>query len=353
MKLGEYSIKDFDPHTASEDLLNDTIIFCNKCLIELGSEENVLSTEETKKQWKERGPEKKHIIKIIMSNKEKKEKVVGYGQIIIETPESSTFEDNKHLGHLFIGIQKEYRRKGLGTKLVRILMGEINKIGYVETLATSASNDSAHKFIAKLGGIKSFTSESTKLPLNDVNWRLMEEWRLKGQKLAKEEDVKLITHENGVLDMDIHEFIDLYNVILSQEPSGDMNVKRIVEVEKWKEEERKIKEKGDKRIYKITKEKDGTISGFTGIYFNPKTSNFVRQLMTGVKEEFRGRGLGKWLKVDMLYYIKGNFPSVRYIESGTEVTNAPMQTINKKMGFKVHSTITWYNLNIDEVDKIL
>lgn len=55
----------------------------------------------------------------------------------------------------------------------------------------------------------------------------------------------------------------------------------------------------------------------------------------------------------MLFYIKENYPSVRYIESGTAVTNAPMQTINKKMGFKVHSTITWYNLNIDEVDKIL
>ena len=55
-------------------------------------------------------------------------------------------------------------------------------------------------------------------------------------------------------------------------------------------------------------ESDGKISGITEIGFNPKTPYRLGQGTTGVQEQYRGRGLGKWLKADMLMLIRGKYP---------------------------------------------
>ena len=61
----------------------------------------------------------------------------------------------------------------------------------------------------------------------------------------------------------------------------------------------------------------------------------VEQGLTGILKEFRGKGLGKWLKAQMILYVKENYSEVTYITTGNAEHNAPMMSINNRLGFKM------------------
>ena len=93
------------------------------------------------------------------------------------------------------------------------------------------------------------------------------------------------------------------------------------------------------KTYKLftfrTIEPDGKISGLTEIRFSEiNTPELLNQALTGVKSIYRGRGLGKWLKALMLLYIRENLPQAKYFITGNAEHNAPMLSINDRLGFK-------------------
>jgi mycothiol synthase len=67
---------------------------------------------------------------------------------------------------------------------------------------------------------------------------------------------------------------------------------------------------------------DGRLSGVTEIYYHPERPHVVEQEVTGVLEAERGRGLGKWLKTDMLLFIKEQHPDVEFISKGNATADA-------------------------------
>ena len=54
---------------------------------------------------------------------------------------------------------------------------------------------------------------------------------------------------------------------------------------------------------------------------------------TGIHRNFRGRGFGKYLKATTTLALMKEVPSLRYILTGNEESNAPMLQINRYMGF--------------------
>ncbi len=79
----------------------------------------------------------------------------------------------------------------------------------------------------------------------------------------------------------------------------------------------------------------------------------IMQLLTGVKKEYRGRGVGKWLKADMLLYIRDNFSETKYIQTDNAISNAPMISINDRMGFKLNIAQTMYKFDLAKLDRKL
>lgn len=75
----------------------------------------------------------------------------------------------------------------------------------------------------------------------------------------------------------------------------------------------------------------------------------VLQSLTGVGEAFRGRGLGKWLKADMLLHVRDRYPEVRCIVTGNADVNAPMLSINTRMGFKTFLSNTAYQFQLNDL----
>ncbi len=72
-------------------------------------------------------------------------------------------------------------------------------------------------------------------------------------------------------------------------------------------------------------------------------------MLTGVKDHHRGRGLGKWLKSEMMFFIKEKYPKATVLCTGNADSNAPMLSINNRMGFKRELAFTSYKWEINKL----
>ena len=103
----------------------------------------------------------------------------------------------------------------------------------------------------------------------------------------------------------------------------------------------------------ITMEPSGEISGLTEMRHNPNRKTMISQLLTGVQENHRGRGLGKWLKASMLLKIRETFPEVKTITTGNATSNAPMLSINNRLGFKLYKETVGAQITLEQLGKYL
>ena len=75
--------------------------------------------------------------------------------------------------------------------------------------------------------------------------------------------------------------------------------------------------------------------------------------MTGVLKAERGRGLGKWLKAQMLLHIRETYPVAIYINSSSASVKKPMLSINQRIGFQEYQQFVFYKLQISALKNYL
>lgn len=182
--------------------------------------------------------------------------------------------------------------------------------------------------------------------LKDVNWDLIDEWREIAKRKAPGVTLELF---EKIPEKDLNDFCILYTETMNQAPSEDLAGEMIITSESRRSDEQTYSEKGCEWITIISREPSGTISGLTEIFYHPSNAHWVEQELTGVKKEYRGRGLGKWLKAEMLFYIKERLPNVEFIETGNNDTNEPMLAINNNMGFRRYKSEIFYEFKIENL----
>jgi len=75
------------------------------------------------------------------------------------------------------------------------------------------------------------------------------------------------------------------------------------------------------------------IVGLTLAELRVKYPKEASQAMTGVVEQYRGRGLAKWLKAAMYFKLGEDFPENKKIITMMRAVNEPIQHINMQMGY--------------------
>lgn len=79
---------------------------------------------------------------------------------------------------------------------------------------------------------------------------------------------------------------------------------------------------------------NGRIAGHTNVMVDLETME-ASQHMTGVRETYRGRGFGLWMKSAMYFRLREDFPELRSIATDTLAQNSYMQAINRSLGYEV------------------
>jgi GNAT superfamily N-acetyltransferase len=91
----------------------------------------------------------------------------------------------------------------------------------------------------------------------------------------------------------------------------------------------------------------------TEITYTPQQPHLIEQELTGVRQAYRGRGLGKWLKAEMLFFIRSEYPDARFVDTGNADHNAPMLSINQRMGFENLLSQTFFEFDVGDLSQRL
>jgi mycothiol synthase len=343
----KYRIVEFDPSTALEDLLERYFDFEDRMFRELEPEDPLPLRERRRESIRGTNPHRRVFLWIVIEDVEGEEEVVGKGEIAFVGEEDIDCEEYGHIGTVSLGVDERFRRQGLGTELLRKLVERAVEEEKIRTVETFSFQESGWRFCDKYGGKVALEAAQNRLWLGEVDWEMMEEWRNEGAE--RNGETRLVSF--GVVPEEmLEEFVDLYNEIVNEVPLGELEMRERVTPASRREEEARI---GPGWYTKVSQEADGRLSGLTEVVHDLAMPYRVEQELTGVRNEHRGRGLGKWLKAEMMFFVRDELPGVKYINTGNADTNAPMVSINERMGFKRHQTELCYRFELEALQLLL
>ncbi|OLS27338.1 MAG: hypothetical protein HeimC2_11750 [Candidatus Heimdallarchaeota archaeon LC_2] len=340
----QHNIEEIDFETVSDEILEQNYHFSMVIRKENDPDEPDLPQDLWMKIMRQVDPKYSNYRWMIREGK----KVIALATLTTVPETAPNYETDKHISFLRVNVLPDYRQQGYGSRLTITSILNIKEIETITTVFSEAILESGKKFNEKFGGKVSQTGSENRLRLDEVNWDLINNWKQAGEQLGEREDVK-IEHFHDCPEDILTEYTDLYTETMNQQPLGDYDGKIIVTPQSRRDDEQREKERGLLWYTMITRESDGSICGLTEMYYHPSTSHKGYQNLTGVKEKYRGRGLGKWLKAHMLEWYYAKYPDIKYITTGNATTNKPMLSINDRMGFKKFLEGTSYSFKKEDL----
>lgn len=334
-----------DTTNCADELLEHLLDFGDEMGREKDSDHIPEPRHMRKASWRRKNPEM-DIFRYIATIEGK---VVGYAGLGHTTPLSPAFDEIKHMAWVWTEVLPQYRNRGIGTQLAKQVVTKATERG-IAVLEADSAVEEGHKFASKLQGELIMEGGINRLYIENVDWELMQKWVKDGPKRAP--GVKLLEFSDVPEDI-IQEYVELYSETENQAPTdGTEYVTRVSPESRRREEERK-KELDIVWLTLVAQEEDGALSGLTEVYYYPALKIKISQELTGVKQEYRGRGLGKWLKSEMLLRLKQRYPDIRFVDTGNADTNAPMLAINHQMGFSAHIKDKDYKFEVSKLAEML
>lgn len=338
-----YTFKIFNPKTASDKLWDDYYSHHTNIEKEIFPDDPVQSKEMFIKSIS--NPDPYFQIYRWLVRESSNNIVIGDAHLDFYNTSSPSYEANKNISFAEVSVHKNYRRKGIGSELIRLMLKKAHEEGK-EIFQSWGIPDVSTGFFERYGGKVASREEENRLLISDVDWSMTDRWREEGPQRATKVSLDQFS---SVSEEDIEEFCQIFTEVLNQVPKEEIEWEAIITPKTRREREKRDQNMGNTRITIISREYDGTISGLTETIYSSDRPTMIFQGLTGVKNEFRGRGLGKWLKAEMLQHIKDNFPEVTTIATDFALVNKPMIAINRRIGFKPYKILLGYKFQVEKL----
>jgi len=341
-----YELKDIDNSMVEEQIFDSYIDYTNDLFVELYPKDPIPPKEYTKLRMITKIPGEKNYRRVLLIEG----KICAHYFMKIRTEESPEYEKNKNIADLFLLVRKELNYIKYAKILLLDAIEKLKKFEVIDTIETCCYRNRVKNFWENLEAKVAIEGAQSRLYLEEVDWSMVEEWRRKGHKLAKKENIELIEFDKCPAEI-IEKYAKLYTDIMNLVPIGDFEWRpAVLTPKKIRESEERFDKLGYKWLTFVTKESNGELSGITEIFYHPARPHYVEQELTGVNLDFRGRGLGKWLKAEMLELVRIRYPDVKYIMTDNANSNAPMLSINERLGFQRYLEEKCYSIKIANID---
>jgi len=262
--------------------------------------------------------------------------------------------DNEHLADFKIEVLPEHRHQGIGRQSLKLLLQFAKK--HKRTLMISATTDripEAAILFEHLGARKGLGMHINQLKLSEFDKTLVQKWLQQSED--KHSDFELGFLEGAYPDMLIDEIAALYQEVGNDQPRDALEVEDMkFTPEIMRQDEKSMFARGNQRWTLYLKDRaNGKIAGLTEVFWNPNRAMILNQGFTGIYPAYRNKGLGRWLKAEMMDKILNEQPEVEFIRTGNANSNAPMLKINVEMGFKPYIANTIWQVETEKVENYL
>jgi GNAT superfamily N-acetyltransferase len=343
------SIEEFVPKEATQEDWEKYHIFRKRRQEIVNPEDPEVEDEPVEQMMKTESKDDKQY-RYLVYEEGVKDKIIGQLICTVFLSTSPSYKGNEQIIQVSIAILPEYQKKRVGTALLTKAVDLSKEIGKTKMLLDS-SEVSGKAFLKAIGAKIALEGSENRLALEEVDWVMINQWIKEGEERSPTAVVKIFKDiPEGIED---HLF-EVYTETLNQQPLGDLDIgAMVITPEVYKEQKERLGSIGGEFVISIVHEEDGKISGISDIVCIPARETIISQNLTGVQSEYRGQGKGKWLKAKMLIYIKENYPKVKFIATGNATTNAPMLSINHRMGFKLYKESLMGQIEIQKIEEYL
>lgn len=346
--LNELIIESFDPNTASEQIWEAYFHYSEKGYFEERLGDPPPPRELVRRDLLTHFPGYESKRWLVFKD-ESRTSVIASLILGYSVQDDPAYELNKNLAWPRIFVDRNYRRTGIGRQLLSLLIEEVRKINR-SSLEAFASIPDGIDTCRHLGGLDAICSSENRLDMDHVDWEMVEQWVVQGTQNNPE--TKIIQCSAVPEDL-IADFCNVLTECSQTSPHGELESRDVYTTELRRTWEQKDAERGKERITLFTLEPDGHISSITEMTYIPEMPDRLFQEWTGVKVSDRQRGLGKWLKAQMLLRVRQRYPNVQIVITGNADNNESMLSINRRLGFKTFRSGITFKFDVQELSKQL
>jgi mycothiol synthase len=260
-------------------------------------------------------------------------------------PGTPAYEANKHLFWADLYVRPDHRRRRIGSSWMPVLLELMDRHGCT-VAGTGIEENSGHAFLKWLGAEAKLAGAENRLKLADVDWAMAQRWIDDGQRRSPKTQLEF--YEGRMPEDMWEEFAPQLTSLLKNIPFEDLDIGEILVTPDHMREWYARMDLGRELQYTVlTREPDRVISAMTDTSWGPYRPTILEQRFTGVRTDARGRGLGKWIKAEMLVRLRKIHPEIEWVVTDNAGSNAPMLGINKQLGFKQYRAQTEYQISRD------
>jgi GNAT superfamily N-acetyltransferase len=246
-----------------------------------------------------------------------------------------------------VGVIATSRRQRIGSALLnqaRILMHEMGKT----TLNLSSHTASGHAFITHAGGTAKHRTVENRAQMAGLDWPQLRQW----EDGVTQHGLVWERHAPRLDMAFIESLLPDFTRLIGDIPLGDLEQPPIrYEMQGYRQWYETMDRVGGAHHLVVLRAPDGSVAGLSELGWDPRTPDRVWQQLTATDRAWRGRGVARALKAAMLRQVHEHHPNVVVMITNNAEVNAPMLSINARVGFKVHRRHVDYQVSRDALDE--
>jgi GNAT superfamily N-acetyltransferase len=267
--------------------------------------------------------------------------------------EFSLTEHNRHVANFLVEVHPKMRGRGIARELLHQVANIARNANRPLLISwTSSFVPAGDAFMQRIGGKVALQMWAYQLEMRDLNRQAISDWL--GRSGSLESDLEFGFWAGEYPEADIDAIAEMHKVMNTM-PRGNLDL----EDETWtpaqlREQETALRQQGAERwtVYARCRA-NGKIAGYSEMFWSPTQPTLANQGDTGVFPEWRHRGLGTWLKAEMIERVLRDRPQVQRVRTWNAATNDPMIRINEQMGFRLqHQSDNW-QVRLEVIERYL
>ncbi len=332
----------FDPASASPERW-ELFHACRRAIDEeLAPGDPVLSNEETQIEMLRPDPlrDVRRWVAVIG------EEIIGFARASLRCPETPNAAE--HAPHLHAGgaVRAEARRLGAGTLLLREVLGLMHELDKT-VLTVHTHTAPGHAFPTHAGAVAKHSAMESRAVLARIDCPRLRVW----EEAAAGSGLTWELHNARVPREVLLALLPVFDELLTDVPLGALDIppprSEISAYDQWYET---LARTGGAHHMVLLRAPGGAVAGLSDAIWDSRSPEFVWQAFTGVARPWRGRGLGRALKAALLRHIHARHPEARVMTTCNAEENAPILSINARVGFAAHRRLVDYQITRTALD---